>query len=516
MAYSGAARRNPRPLPPIRAMAIAMAILSALAAGAPAQEVPGFRYWNPRDTASVPKTLSALGIYRQAPGKGAELIPEAHAFEINTPSYNDGAKVRRWVILKPGRSIGYREKDDYWAYPDSAVFVQELSIDTNALDSNSRVLWETRVLVSAKEAVDERGTLSDRWYGYSYRWRKDQQDADRVEARFGMDASIRVWPQGTGPGRVSAVKKWHFLSIYECERCHHAEASLSDSAHGRAVLGFFTAQLNRPYPGPSPTLNQLEYFFQEKVLSGTRSDWGAAPRWRGLRDSAFAADAWTSLDFRARSYIAAECSNCHGRRGIGIGAAAGVDFDADFHTLEPRTEFRNTWTSWAYGLDTLPPLYYPKDDPANPGHLDTMRIVPAWVVPGHPEKSVLLFRLRARNAQPGNYDAVRDQMPLRTYEADSLAIDLLTRWIRGMATAPAAALAPARRTAAPSIRVQGRILRVVPLGAESGARVELVSLAGRKAGLRPLGGGVYEVPAGLPKGVYLARMGRRSVLLSLF
>jgi hypothetical protein len=508
--------RAPRSLParfPIRSLPL----LLALAAGSSAQEGSAFRYWNPRDTASAPKTLSAMNLYRQTPGKGAELIPEAHPYEVNSPAWYDGARTKRWVLLKPGLSIGYREQDDSWGYPDSTVFIQELSIDTNALDTNSRVLWETRVLVNAKEDKAGTGVWLDHWYGYSYRWRKDESDADRVNPRFGMHDSIRVWPQGVGPGKPFAMQKRHFPSIYQCDQCHQQDVAVSDSAKSRGVLGFFTAQLNRPYPGAGPTLNQLEFFFRQNLLSGPRSDWEAAPHWRGLEDSAFTANAWTGLDIRARSYIAAYCSGCHGYRGMRIGAAAGVTCDFDFHTMAPRMEMRGAYISYPFGLDTVPPLFYAKNDPGNPGHLDTLRINPALVVAGHPEKSLLLLNMQSRAPEAWNYDAVPTQMPLLdTYLVDTLAVKLLTRWIKEMPLAQVQVLAPLRHASAPNIRLQGRLLRVDAPGPGRNADLELVSLTGSKVALRRVGSGVYEIPAVLPKGVYLAHAGTRSTLLSLF
>lgn len=94
------------------------------------------------------------------------MIPEAHYFEVNSPLWSDGSSKKRWVILKAGTSIGYRELDDYWDYPDGAVFVKEFAIDTVAGDSATRVVWETRFLINKKERLDPGSSrLTDRWHG---------------------------------------------------------------------------------------------------------------------------------------------------------------------------------------------------------------------------------------------------------------------------------------------------------------------------------------------------------------
>lgn len=86
----------------------------------------------------------------------------------------------------------------------------------------------------------------------------------------------------------------------------------------------------------------------------------------------------------------------------------------------PNFNFRNRPVSWPFGLDTVPSFFYPKNDPANPNHLDSLPIEPALVVPWYPEKSVLIFRERSRDTAPGNYDPYRNQMPpLGTYEVNA-------------------------------------------------------------------------------------------------
>jgi hypothetical protein len=356
--------------------------------------------------------------------------------------------------------------------------------------------------------VDGKGTTMDRWYGFSYRWRQDQKDADLVNLARGMRDSIRIWPEGTGAGKLPAMKKWSFPSIYGCAHCHHPD-STGGSLHARSVLGFFTAQLNRPDPD-SAGLNQLDGLFAKGVLKGARPfAWEYAPRWRGIEDST------ASLDVRARSYIAANCSGCHGARGLEVGATMGVYLDYDFHEMAPRMEFRNHPIDWYSGLDSAAPVFYPKDDPNNPLHLDTLRIKPALVVPGYPEKSWILFRQKARNTRPGDYDVDRNQMPPGyTFEPDGKAIALMEEWIREMRP-PAVPLRAALPAAARDVRLEERHLILAPGFAPGNVEVTLSAMDGRRVEVRRLGAGVYAIPAGLPKGLYLIRAGTRSALRSL-
>ena len=496
--------------------------------GMPVLASAAFKYWDPTDTAAVPKFLSQMGMYQDStikslPASKKKLDTNIFHFEVNSALWSDAAHKTRWVLLKNRNlangagSIKYDEKNDYWGYPDSAILIKQFAIDTNGLDTNSRVLWETRFLVNKKEAIDEKGTLSDRWYGFSYKWRKNQQDADLVNITRGMDDSIRVWPNGTGAGKTSMMKKWHFPSTYQCEQCHRVNSAEKDSAHGRAVLGFFTAQLNRAHPD-QPTLNQLEYFFTKKVLTGTKSNWNAAttPHWRSIDDNT------ASADVRARSYIAANCSGCHGRRGIETGAAMGIDLNYDFHTMEAKMDFRNRVLSWPFGLDTLPPYFYPKNDSANVDHVDSLPIEPALVVPGYPEKSIILFRQKSRNTEPGNYDVIRNQMPpLGSFEPNTQAITVMTQWIKEMPVLPIHASVAIRHGAYRSA-LKGPVIRnglvIIPgdLASPFKVAVKITGIDGRTLDLRAISRTTFALPAGLPKGVYILRVGEQSFARYLF
>jgi hypothetical protein len=498
---------------------------SLLVLGMPMMASAAFKYWNPADTSTIPKTLSELGIYTNIatlPISQKKLDTNIFHFDVGSALWSDGAHKTRWVMLKNRNrpngagSIKYSEKDDYWGYPDSAVFLKLFAIDTNGLDTNSRVLWETRVLYNKRDTIDDKGTTSDRWYGYSYKWNADQKDAKLVNLTRGMDDSIRVWPNGMGAGKTSMMKKWHFPSIYECERCHQANSSETDSTHGRSVLGFFTAQLNHKHPD-QPTINQLEYFFTKKILTGTKSNWDVAPRWYAVEDSA------GSVDSRARAYIASNCSGCHGRRGIEKGAAMGVDLNYDFHTMEPKMEFRNRLLSWPFTLDDTAnkPVYYPKNDPANADHVDSLMIEPALTVPGYPHRSIILFRQTQRNTEPGSFDVIRNQMPpLATFEVNTVAVNLMTRWIKEMPAqplhAPIAIRASYRQALKGPIIRGGLVILSNDLASPLKVAVQLTGINGRTMDLRAISRTTYALPAGLPKGVYVLRVGQKSFTRYLF
>ncbi len=484
------------------------ALLLALAAHAPLSAAAGFQYWNPQDTAAAPKTLSAMGLYKDITAKKQVLVPSAHAYEVNSPLWSDDAKKKRWVLLKPRTSIGFRELDDYWDYPDSAVFVKDFDIDTIPGDTTSRIHWETRVLVNTKEADDGMaGKVTDVWYGFSYKWDADQKEA-RLVGATGQDTAVRIWPQG--PKGASRLKKWTFPSRNQCVHCHRTEEG--DGVHGRTVLGFFTAQLNRPHPD-SAGRNQLDALFAQGVLKGSRpAVWDNSPRWRGIEEDR------AGLDVRARSYIAANCSGCHGDRGEKVGATFGVQLNYDFHTMEAKMDLRHRSVAWPFGLDdgSIPPRFYPKSDYINnPGAQDYLVIDPAVIVPGYPQKSVLLFRQTQRDTTPGDYDPDRNQMPpLASFEVNLAATDLIKRWILEMG--PVVPVGVRRgiavAAAAPAVCFQGRTLVVSREALKADPKVSMLALNGGEVRLERLAEGLYALPAGLPKGLYYIRAGGKSLL----
>jgi len=481
-----------------------------------------FNYWDVKN-APPPKTLSATGLYKNIaamPIRAKVLDTNAFHFEVNSPLWSDNAHKSRWVMLKnrnrPNGSIKYEEQNDYWSYPESTLFIKQFAIDTNGLDTNSRVLWETRLLVNVKDTLDS-ATIYDRWYGFSYKWRKNQLDADIVDTAHGSDDSIRVWPNGMGAGKTSVIKKWHFPSIYACFACHRTD--MVDTTHGRAVLGFFTAQLNRPHPDIAD-INQLEYFFQKKVLTGTKSVWDAntTPRWRAIDDST------ASVEVRARSYIGANCSGCHGRRGYATAATQGVELNYDYFQMKSQMEFRDHFVGSKFYLDTLPPFYYKTTDAANVTHGDTVPIVPALIVPGYPEKSTLIFRQTERNTTPGDYDFIHNQMPpLATYEVNVPAVTLLQKWVREMDALPvdSAGLVGIVRSASGRIQLRSPVIRgglvIFPADyATAKLSVKLTGINGRTYDLKSVGRDAFALPANLPKGVYIIRAGQQMFTRYLF
>ncbi len=446
----------------------------------------GFKYFQADDTAAAPKLLSQTGLYADI--KAKRMIADAVRFDVNSPLWSDASVKARWIVLKKGTSVAYRELDDYLDYPDSAIFIKQFALDTIPGDSTSRVLWETRLLVNLKQGPDGSSPGQDKWYGVSYKWRRDQSEADLVSPGAGANDGIAIHP----PGKSAYLKKWHFPARDECWKCHVQGASGGKQA--RSVLGFFSAQLNGPYWHGAG--NQVDSLFARGILKGDRpADWSKSPRWHGVSDST---SPGATLDARARSYIAANCSGCHGARGNANHAAAFVAFNYDFHTGVAAEELRDRTVRRTDFVSEIEPR----------------SITPKLIVPKYPQKSLLLYRQTTRDTVPGDYAWDTQQMPpLATYERNLAALDLLNRWVLEMDTIFVGVRPVAGGLGAFAPVVRGRTLSFPGNGSEV---LELVDMRGRSWRLQPIGPGVYAIPAAAAPGLYLFRAGKYRVLLSLF
>lgn len=434
-----------RPL--LLATSVAVAVQPAPAA---------FNFFNPAFRDSIPKVISGTGMYKDIRAKS--ISDDVHYFDVNTPLWTDGAAKSRYVVVPPGTSIAYNDTADTYGYPDHAMVIKNFAVDTVAGDPSTRLLVETRFT-----AVRKAGTV-EKWYLFTYRWRTDQSDADLVPDS-GISAIVPV--HRAGAASPAFQKKWRFPSVAQCAACHR-----NGIKQGRTVLAFFTAQLNRPL-GTDPSINQLTRFFDIGLLTsaGPRPDFTRSPRWARIDQE----DA--SLEHRSRSYIAANCSGCHGQRGVLSGATPNVTMDFDYHDLRVRTDMVTKKLFGAFPVDSS-----------------------GLLVPGRPDRSIVLFRQQQRNQVEGDFTLNKFSMPpLGSYEPDTVAIKVMTRWIEGMG---ASSVHGATKEGLKAVRVQsGRIY--LPHGlAVADDGLCLVDIRGRIFPLEKVDEGVYRIGSGIRPGLH--------------
>jgi uncharacterized repeat protein (TIGR03806 family) len=230
----------------------------------------------------LPPLLSQTGVFRSL----ADLTPAPGfvPYDVNAPLWSDGAAKRRWIGLQPGERIGFAPTGE-WAFPAGTVFVKhfELPLDDTAPDLRKRL--ETRLLV-----VDETGN----GYGVTYRWRANGSDADLLAEARTESTKIKT---ATG----TRTQSWYYPSPADCLTCHTPSAKF--------VLGVKTRQLNRDftYSDTGVKDNQLRTWNYLGMFDPPLDE----SKIPGYPRLAPISDTRASLVQRVRSYLDANCANCH-------------------------------------------------------------------------------------------------------------------------------------------------------------------------------------------------------------
>jgi uncharacterized repeat protein (TIGR03806 family) len=324
-----------------------------------------------------PRSLSATGLFRSVEKHVVEpaLIP----YSVNSPLWSDNAHKERFIALPETSQIDFTD-EGAWKFPEGAVLVKTFSLDLEAGNPESRRRIETRLLVIQQ----------NEWVGYTYRWNDDQSDATLVESA-GDDQTFFVRDPKSPQGRREQV--WHFPSRAECMVCHSRAAGF--------VLGLNTLQMNREHDYGGVRANQLRTLEHLGVFRVATPGGGTSARllqqpeeYPALPDPY---DEAGNLEQRIRSYLHANCAQCHVAAGGGNAA-----MELGFFTPRAKTNFIG-----------VRPLH------------DRFGIDGAQLIaPGAPDRSVLLTRLATRG---------RGQMPpLATSLVDEAGVKLLRAWIESL------------------------------------------------------------------------------------
>jgi glucose/arabinose dehydrogenase len=240
----------------------------------------------------LPATLANTGAFSDL----ATLTPNPGIlpYSVNVPQWLDSARATRWFCLPNTNRTIFFNPTSNWFYGTSGqiIWIQHIDLElTNGVAASARRV-ETRFLVRTEPTV----------YGVTYRW--DSATNATLVPPEGLNESIVVEDGGTIRTQV-----WHYPSRSECLACH--------SAVGGDALGFNTVQLNRDYDYGAGLENQLAALVRVGYFrSGFSSPQTNVNTWRALAPTA---EAQHSLEYRVRSYLAANCSSCHQTGGAAPG-----------------------------------------------------------------------------------------------------------------------------------------------------------------------------------------------------
>jgi uncharacterized repeat protein (TIGR03806 family) len=228
-----------------------------------------------------PPLLSQTGAFTDTrnlvPSEG--LIP----YDLVVAFWSDGAAKERWIAV-PGGQIKFAPTGE-WSFPKGTVFVKTFFLPTDERNTSINRRLETRLLV-----CDSAGGV----YGADYKWRSDDSDADLLPSSL-----TEAIPIKTATGQIRQ-QTWYYPSRKDCLECHNTRAG--------GVLGVKTRQMNRPFTYPSGvTDNELRTWNHIGLFTPGFKD-ADVERFPRLASTD---DASRSLVDRARSYLDANCAQCH-------------------------------------------------------------------------------------------------------------------------------------------------------------------------------------------------------------
>ena len=314
----------------------------------------------PFDESAFPQRLSETGLYESVPEH--RMAAGAIPYSVNTPAWHDGATSQRFLAI-PGDGQMTWTGTNGFTCDNGTVLVQTLSLGTG--DNARRI--ETRLLTRQQ----------NEWAGYSYQWNPEQTDALLVESE-GQDVELKV-----ADDPASHIQPWRIPSRTECSSCHTRQANF--------LLGITAVQLNRDHDYGAATANQLRTFNHIGLFVKPPDNLSS------IGHTVDPYDAAEPLEARARSYLHANCSNCHVNAGGG-NARIELSFDKSLDAMHIISEF--------------------------PQHATFGFARPRIIAPGEPDQSVMLARISRRG---------RGQMPpLVSRQIDQQAVSLLTDWIASM------------------------------------------------------------------------------------
>ncbi len=318
--------------------------------------------------APLPPTLAETGIFSD-PGAlsvNAGIVP----YNLNVPFWSDGAFKERWFSVPNTNQMITFARDGNWQFPTGTVWIKHFELELTNGVPESRHRLETRLLVRNTNGI----------YGITYRWGDSLTNATLVPEE-GLDETFDVYDGDTVRQQV-----WHYPARNECVRCHTPVAGFA--------LGFNTPQMNRDMTYADGTTNQIValrdagYFDNPDSITNIQT-------FRWLADANNEA---VSHEYRVRSYLAANCVQCHQP-----GGGAGAFFDARITTPTSQAQLING------------PL-------ANSGGTDPADRV---IAPGSELHSVLLRRIATLDAS--------HMPPISTTVLNTNDIALVRAWIGDLA-----------------------------------------------------------------------------------
>ena len=231
------------------------------------------------DADTFPDKLSQTRIFADL--QTMSLRPAFQPFQPAVPSWKSGAETREWFAM-PDTSTGIVfNAASPWQFPEGSTWVQHFDYPLVSGQPASAIPLETRILVQGPTGIS----------AATYRWNDEQTDADLVPD-IGDQRILTITNN-----QVSTPFTWSFPAKADCLSCHNSNAG--------NLLGFTSLQLNSDISHFGMPTNQIALLDDMDCFNNPPEDMYT------LRKLAPPDNLTYSTEFRARSYLHANCSHCH-------------------------------------------------------------------------------------------------------------------------------------------------------------------------------------------------------------
>lgn len=311
-----------------------------------------------------------LSEYHFFAGDLAALKPAhgVYPYNVNTALFSNYAEKSRFFKLPTGGKIGYRDSAVF-NFPEGTVLIKNFYFPRDfRKPQKGRIILETRLLVLE----------DDGWQAYPYIWNEEQTEAlydpagETREVKYISESGKRITTPYVIPNKN------------QCKGCHLNNGAM-------VPIGPSARQLNRTERF-SAGKNQLQYWHELKLVEDLPA-LSEIPRgvvWDNPSTG--------TLNDRARAYLDANCAHCHSR----YGPANTSGLYLDVYQKDPTH----------LGVNKSPVA-------AGRGSGD-LRFD---IVPGEPDASILVFRMRTNDPSIAMPEIGREQV-------HEEGVALIEEWIK--------------------------------------------------------------------------------------
>ena len=314
---------------------------------------------------SPPKLLSEYGFFLNT--KDQITVPGVLPYELITSLFSDYADKHRFVYVPKGKIAAY-QKNSVFSFPVGSVLIKTFSYEPINNQRSERHLIETRLLIRKDSG----------WDALTYVWDEEGQEASLALAGKTVKANYI-----SNDGRQLDIR-YRVPNKNQCKECHLENESI-------VPIGPKPRNLNRDYNYLEGTMNQLEKWMSVKFIESYPEKINSVVDFM---------DSSKPINDRARAYLDINCGHCHAPEGSASNSGLYLDL------LETREKQLGVFKG-------------PVATGRGSGGLDYS------IVPGHPDESILLYRMIS--------DAPDIMMPESGRSVmHKEAVDIIYQWIEEM------------------------------------------------------------------------------------